>query len=163
MKNLSNEELTKYIKTIFPLPTMENQFYYTYKDAGESIKTALLAKLNRIDDLEKRDETWRAKKEQLENDLAKAWQENKELKEMLQIGESLSVCENQFNDEGGKGEMKTYSYQLNPNNCQYRLLTWNQNCRYQGYCDYKLPRDSRKKKVTLIHSGKVDYHHTTIE
>ena len=42
---MTNEELKAYLNNLFPLPSIEDAFHYTYEDRGEFIKTEILRRL----------------------------------------------------------------------------------------------------------------------
>lgn len=44
-KRMTDEELKSYLNNLFPLPSREDVFHYTYEDRGEFIKTEILCRL----------------------------------------------------------------------------------------------------------------------
>lgn len=44
-EGMTDKELKAYLNNLFPLPSIEDAFYYTYEDRGEFIKTEILRRL----------------------------------------------------------------------------------------------------------------------
>jgi hypothetical protein len=76
------------IERFASFPKMETELEYriTQREAKEilALRADLAAAIARVKELEARDDTWRAKKAVLENDLGKAWEENKRLREAVE-------------------------------------------------------------------------------